>query len=125
MTSPEMQARCAFTAEDHAEFKDAATTSERRFLKDKYGENITDFDSPSEFVAATAGAEDGPTAGRGSASDADELAAQAMTLPERVEFEASDFDSSAAFLKERNGVHPGGYDSPGEYQTAVATRGEQ
>lgn len=125
MTTPDEQARSAFTAWDALEFKESPTTSPRTFLRRKYGEDITDFDSPSEFVAATAGAEDDPTAGRGSASDADELAEQAMTLPERVEFEASDFDSPAAFLKERNGVHPGGYDSPGEYQTAVATRGEQ
>lgn len=119
------QARSAFTAEDHVEFEAAATTSERRFLKDKYGEDVTDYDDTSDFVAATAGAEDDPIAGRGAASDPDDVAEQAMTVTERVEFAASEYDSPAAFLQDRNGVHPASFDNPGEYQKAVAERGEQ
>jgi len=125
VTSPDEQARAAFTAEDHVEFEDAPTTSPRTFLRRKYGEDITDYDNPSEFVAATAVAEDDPSAGRGSASDPDDVAEQSMTLPERVEFEASDYDSPAAFLNDKHGVHPGGFDDPSEYQAAVAQRGEQ
>ena len=122
MTGPDGQARSAFTAEDHVEFEAAATTSPRRFLKEKYGEDITDYDTPSDFVAATAGKGDpsGP-----SHPDPDEVAEQAMTVSEKVEFEASDYDSPAAFLNERNGVHPASFETPGEYQKAVAEQGEQ
>jgi hypothetical protein len=87
VTGPDEQARSAFTAEDHAEFKAAATTSPRRFLKKKYGEYPADYDTPSEFVAATAGEADpsGP-----SHPDPDELARDAtretgirITIPVR------------------------------------------
>jgi hypothetical protein len=48
-----------------------------------------------------------------------------MTVSERVEFQASDYDSPAAFLKDRNGVSVASFDDPGEYQKAVAEQGEQ
>lgn len=122
MTGPDEQARRAFTAKDHVEFEAAATTSPARFLNEKYGREITDFDSPSEFVAATAGKGDpsGP-----SHPNPDDVAEQAMTVTERVEFAASDYDNPAAFLQDRNGVHPASFDNPGDYQRAVAERGEQ
>jgi hypothetical protein len=122
MTGPDEQARSAFCAEDYVEFEAAATTSPARFLKEKYGEDITDFDTPSDFVAATAGKGDpsGP-----SHPDPDDVAKQAMTVSERVEFQASDYDSPAAFLKDRNGVSVASFDDPGEYQKAVAEQGEQ
>lgn len=82
MTDPDEQARSAFTAEDHAEFK-AATTSPRRFLKEKYGEDPSDYDTPSNFVAATAGKGDpsGP-----SHRDPDDMVREAMTPQEKLEF---------------------------------------
>ena len=122
MTGPDERARSAFDVEDHVEFKAAATTSPRRFLEQKYGETPDDYDSVSDFVAATAGKGDpsGP-----SHPDPDDVAEQAMTVTERVEFEASDYDSPAAFLQDRNGVHPASFDNPGDYQRAVAERGEQ
>jgi hypothetical protein len=124
LTNPDEQARSAFTAEDHTEFKAAATTSPHRFLKEKYGEDPTDYDTPSEFVAATAGKGDpsGP-----SHPNPDDVAEQAMTVNERVEYAASDYDSPAAFLKDRNGVSVASFDDPSEYQKAVAqaNRGEQ
>lgn len=43
MTDPDEQVRCAFSVDDHIEFE-AATTSERRFLEQKYDRDITDFD---------------------------------------------------------------------------------
>jgi hypothetical protein len=118
MTTPDEQARCAFTAEDHEEFNNVATTSERRFLKDKYGEDPTYFDSPTKFVAATAGDADpsGP-----SHPDPDAVAEEAMTAREKLEFRQSDHDSPADFLKDRNGVHPATVDEPGEYHRAVAS----
>jgi len=123
VTGPDEQARSAFTARDFVEFEAAATTSPARFLKEKYGREITDFDSPSEFVAATAGEGDpsGP-----SHPDPDDVAEQAMTVTERMEFASqSRFDSPAAFLKDRNGVQPASFETPGDYQQAVAERGEQ
>jgi hypothetical protein len=121
MTDSDKQARCAFTTEDHVEFEAAATTSERRFLEQKYGEDPSDFDSPSEFVAATAGDADpsGP-----SHPDPDAVAEEAMTAREKLEFRQSDHDSPADFLKDRNGVHPATVDELGEYHKAVAERGE-
>jgi hypothetical protein len=76
VTDPVEQARSPFTAEYHAEFKAAATTSPRRFPKKKYGEDLADYNTPSEFVAATIGEADpsGP-----SHPDPDELACDAMT----------------------------------------------
>ena len=102
----------------------AATTSPARVLKEKYGREITDFDSPSDFVAATAGEAD-PSTGRSSANDPDEVAHDVMTFAEKVEFQASNFDSPAAFLKDRNGVSVASVDEPGEYHKAVAEKGEQ
>jgi hypothetical protein len=122
VTGPDEQARSAFTAEDHVEFKAAATTSPRRFLEQKYGETPDDYDSVSDFVAATAGEGDpsGP-----SHPNPDDVAEQAMTVSEKVDFAASDYDSPAAFLNERNGVHPASFENPGDYQQAVAEQGEQ
>jgi hypothetical protein len=122
MTGPDERARSAFTAEDHVEFRAAATTSPRRFLEQKYGETPDDYDSVSDFVAATAGEGDpsGP-----SHPNPDDVAEQAMTVSEKVDFAASDYDSPAAFLNERNGVHPASFENPGDYQQAVAERGEQ
>jgi hypothetical protein len=122
MTGPDERARSAFTAKDHVEFKAAATTSPRRFLEQKYGETPDDYDSVSDFVAATAG--EGNPSGP-SHPNPDDVAEQAMTVNERVEFAASDYDSPAAFLNERNGVHPASFENPGDYQQAVAERGEQ
>ncbi|MDQ2072264.1 hypothetical protein ACODNH_18525 [Haloarcula sp. NS06] len=53
----------------------------------------------------------------------DERAHSAFCAEDYVEFAAADYDSPAAFLKDRNGVHPASVDDPGEYQKAVAERG--
>ena len=119
---PDERARSAFDVEDHAEFEAAATTSERRFLEQKYDETPEDYDSVSEFVAATAG--NGDPSGS-SHPDPDAVAEEAMTAREKLEFRQSDHDSPADFLKDRNGVHPATVDEPGEYHKAVAERGEQ
>jgi hypothetical protein len=108
VTGPDEQARRAFTAKDHVEFEAAATTSPARFLKEKYGREITDFDSPSEFVATTAGEGDpsGP-----SHPNSDDVAEQAMTVTERVDLRRQittarrrSFRTGTAFTRRRSTI---------------------